>query len=203
MRLLQWMRGKVDRMAVPVRALRRGDRRGDGQDACRHDYGFVGFGFSNRPYKQASLRKLTIPTVKKQQILWTIRRPQDNDPSRRLFPAWRLPGLYLLVIRLYIRAPLFNSGRGLQIPRHPFTLPSLPARRGASCHYSRYSRFLARLLAVAMPPDRKLAAPSPHDGNINREHEQAERDHPEANHRQEADQPSRHEQEAKTNAQPL
>jgi len=52
-----------------------------------------------------------------------------------------------------------------------------------------------------MPPDRKPAAPSPHVGNVDRKHEQAERDHPEAEHGQEAHEPSGQEQDAETDAQ--
>jgi hypothetical protein len=58
-------------------------------------------------------------------------------------------------------------------------------------------------LLVAMPPQGELAAPAPHDGDIDREHEKPERDHPEAEHRQEAEQPARDEQDAEPDADRL
>ena len=47
-----------------------------------------------------------------------------------------------------------------------------------------------------MPPHGELAPPAPHHGYVDREHEKPERDHPEAEHGQEAEQPARHQQDA-------
>ena len=54
-----------------------------------------------------------------------------------------------------------------------------------------------------MPPHGKLAAPAPHDGNIHREHEQPERDHPEADDGKEADEAEGDEQDAEADADRL
>src|SRR6476620_10877688 len=64
---------------------------------------------------------------------------------------------------------------------------------------------LARIaiLLSAMPPHRKLAPPATHDGNVDREHEQAEGDHPESQDRKEAQEAARHEQNAEADADRL
>jgi hypothetical protein len=51
-----------------------------------------------------------------------------------------------------------------------------------------------------MPPHRHLPPPASHDGNVDREHEKAERQHPEAEHRQEAEQAAGHEHDTEADA---
>ena len=62
---------------------------------------------------------------------------------------------------------------------------------------------LAVLAFAAMPPHGELAAPAPHDGEIDREHEKPKRDHPKAEHGQEADETANHEQNAEPDADRL
>ena len=59
------------------------------------------------------------------------------------------------------------------------------------------------IASAAMPPHRKLAPPATHDGNVDREHEQAEGDHPEAQDRKEAQEAAGHEQDAEADADRL
>src|SRR5262245_65159439 len=59
---------------------------------------------------------------------------------------------------------------------------------------------LALLALPAVPPDGELAAPAPHDGKVDRQHEQPERDHPEAEHGQEPDKTADDEENADADA---
>jgi hypothetical protein len=54
-----------------------------------------------------------------------------------------------------------------------------------------------------MPPHGHLAAPAPDDGDVDRQHEQPERDHPEAEHGQEAEQTAGDEKDTETDADRL
>ena len=54
-----------------------------------------------------------------------------------------------------------------------------------------------------MPPHGELAAPAPHYRQIDRQHEKPERDHPEAEHGQEAEQAAGDEQNAEPDADRL
>ena len=54
-----------------------------------------------------------------------------------------------------------------------------------------------------MPPHGELTAPAPHDGEIDREHEKPKRDHPKAEHGEEADETANHEQNAEPDADRL
>jgi len=54
-----------------------------------------------------------------------------------------------------------------------------------------------------MPPDGELTTPAPHDRNIHREHEQPERDHPEADDGKEADEAEGDQQNAEADADRL
>src|SRR3990170_4919504 len=77
----------------------------------------------------------------------------------------------------------------------------LPANARASPHL-RLWRLLVLCggslitLLVAVPPDGELTPPAPHDGEIDREHEEPERDHPETEHGKEAHEPSGDKQDA-------
>ena len=51
-----------------------------------------------------------------------------------------------------------------------------------------------------MPPHGHLAAPAPDDGDVDRENEEAEREHPEAEHGQEAEQTAGNQHDAKADA---
>ena len=54
-----------------------------------------------------------------------------------------------------------------------------------------------------MPPDGELTAPAAHDGQIDREYEKPKRDHPKAEHGEEADETANHEQNAEPDADRL
>ena len=57
------------------------------------------------------------------------------------------------------------------------------------------------LLALsAVPPNCELATPAPHDGKVDRQHEQPERDHPEPEHGQETDKTADDEENADADA---
>ena len=114
---------------------------------------------------------------------------------------------------LQIRAPRFDSGRGLQSP--PTRLLSAAQHNGARAGLLLSAGLLVRRLLVldsvhlavlafaAMPPHGELAAPAAHDGEIDREHEKPKRDHPKAEHGEEADETANHEQNAEPDADRL
>ena len=82
----------------------------------------------------------------------------------------------------------------------------LPCR--ALCRRVRLARPFASaplvpVLAVAMPPHGELAAPAPHDGNVHREHEQSEWDHPESDDGKETDEAASHKQNAEADTDRL
>ena len=62
---------------------------------------------------------------------------------------------------------------------------------------------LDRIAAAPVPPHDELAAPAPHDGNIDRQNEKPDRNHPEADDREEAYESERHKQDTDADANRL
>jgi hypothetical protein len=80
-----------------------------------------------------------------------------------------------------------------------FALPHL----GIARRRRRGARLGFAGLPVTMPPHSELTTPAADDGNVDREHEKPERDHPEAEHRQEPKQTQGDEQDAEPDADRL
>jgi len=64
-------------------------------------------------------------------------------------------------------------------------------------------RFALALAFPAMPPHGELTPPAPYDGDVDREHEKSERDHPESEHGQKAEQAAGHEHDTEADADRL
>ena len=77
------------------------------------------------------------------------------------------------------------------------------SRRSAGLPVRRLLDARLRLAFAAMPPYSELAAPAPHHRQIDRQHEKPERDHPEAEHGQEAEQAAGDQQNAEPDADRL
>jgi hypothetical protein len=97
-----------------------------------------------------------------------------------------------------------RSGRLLfatSLPRPLFN--ALNSVRVVACGALRRCLGPISLLAVAMPPQRKLAAPAADDGNIHGEDEEAEGDHPKPDHGEKADETAGNKQDADAKADRL
>src|SRR6185312_12716548 len=130
-------------------------------------------------------------------MLWVLYRAWAPDA---LFPDWPRGGVVTqrtanprTPVRFRAWPPILAQSR-----KPNFELPYLGLarrRRGARLGFI--------VLPVAMPPHGELTTPAADDGNVDREHEKPERDHPEAEHRQEPKQAQGDEQDAEPDADQL
>jgi hypothetical protein len=83
---------------------------------------------------------------------------------------------------------------------HALGALSPPCAIGSCFWRRRIGRGIFAFAALAVPPHCDLAAPAPDDGDVDGEHEEPERDHPEAEYGQKAEQAACHEHDAEPDA---